>query len=134
MRPSLGAGDGPTAGIDRSHEVRPPVRNARAEIVAFFEEYRRATEARDITALARMYVEFADVRRDALERFFSNVRDLRVRIYRPDVAVVGDEAVVTYTRVDDFIDVPTGTRQHVSVRLTRMLRCIDGRWRFGVTR
>jgi hypothetical protein len=32
------------------------------------------------------------------------VRDLHVDIGNTDIAVVGDEAVVSYTRTDDFID------------------------------
>jgi hypothetical protein len=35
-----------------------------------------------------------------------------------------------FTRTDDFIDVPSGRPQHMTVRLTKTLRRVDGRWRF----
>ena len=48
-----------------------------------------------------------------------------------DIAVVGDEAVVSYTRIDDFTDVRTGRPMHVSVRLTNMLPRADDGWKFA---
>jgi hypothetical protein len=49
-------------------------------------------------------------------------------------AVVGEEAVVSYTRTDDFVDVQTGRPGHVSVRLTKTLRRVGGRWLFASSR
>jgi len=46
--------------------------------------------------------------------------------HRPANEVVGDEAVVSYTRTDDFADAHTGRPMHVSVRLTKVLRRRDG--------
>jgi TolB-like protein len=103
------------------------------EITALLEEYRRATQARDVKAVAALYEEFSERQRTALERFFASVRELRVRIDRVQTAVVGEEAVVSYTRTDDFIDVETELPEHVVVRLTKRLRRIDGRWRFSAT-
>jgi hypothetical protein len=81
-----------------------------------------------------MYEAFSPRQRAALERYFAGARDLEVRIDKVDAAVVGDEAVVSYTRTDDFVDTQTGREQHVSVRLTRTLRRADGRWRFAPAR
>ena len=59
------------------------------------------------------------------------MRDLKVLLIDVDVAIVGEEAVVSFTRVDEFIDVPTRRPQHLSVRVTRTLRRLDGKWRFA---
>jgi TolB-like protein len=101
-----------------------------AAIAAALEAYRVATEARDVTALGALYADLPAGQRTALERYFDNVRDLRVAIDLVEVAVIGDEAVVNFTRTDDFTDVPSGRQQHVTVRLTKTLRRIDGRWHF----
>jgi TolB-like protein len=101
------------------------------EITAFLEQYRRATEAHDVGALGAMYVAFSPDQRAALERYFGGVRDLRVGIDHVEAAVIGEEAAVSYTRTDDFVDVQTGRPGHVSVRLTKTLRRVDGRWLFA---
>jgi TolB-like protein/ketosteroid isomerase-like protein len=105
----------------------PPA--ARQEILAALEQYRRATEARELPALAAVYVDFSPEQRAAQQRYFENVRDLKVTIENVDIAVVGEEAVVSYTRTDDFADVRTGRPMHVSVRLTKVLRQQDGSWK-----
>ena len=74
---------------------------------------------------------FSPEQRAALERYFGGVRDLRVGIDHVEAAVVGDEAVVSYSRTDDFVDVQTGRPGHVAVRLTKTLRRVDGRWLFA---
>ena len=107
---------------------------ARAEIVAFLERYRTATQARDVETLATMYTTFAPEQREALVRYFASVRDLRVTIDKLELAVVGDEAVVSYSRTDDFVDVETGRTLHVTTRLTKTLRRVDGGWKLGAGR
>lgn len=105
---------------------------ATAEITRFLEAYGRATEARDMAAIAALYVEFLPTQRAALERFFRDIGNLRVKIERVEVAAVGDDAVVSYTRTDDFTDIPTDVPQHVSIRVTKTLRRVAGGWRFAV--
>jgi hypothetical protein len=107
--------------------IAPPA--ARQEILAVLEQYRRATEARALPALAAVYVEFPPERQAAQQRYFENVRDLRVAIENVDFAVVGEEAVVSYTRTDDFADARTGRPMHISVRFTKVLRRQDGSWK-----
>ena len=107
---------------------------ARAAILDFLDRYRRATEARDVDALAALYAAFPREQRVALARYFENVRDLRITIDNVDVAVVGDEAVVSFSRTDDFVDVPTGRTLHVSTRLTKTLRRVGGMWKLGAGR
>src|SRR5262249_9108254 len=48
-----------------------------------------------------------------------------------DVAVVGDEAVVIYTRTDEFTDARTGHPMRASVRLTKVLRREAGGWKLA---
>jgi class 3 adenylate cyclase/ketosteroid isomerase-like protein/TolB-like protein len=105
--------------------------DVQAEILALLEQYRRATEAREAQALAAVYVTFPPEQQAAQQRYFDNVRDLKVVIDNVDVAVVGDEAVVSYTRTDDFADAHTGRPMHVSVRLTKILRRHEGGWRIA---
>jgi TolB-like protein len=105
--------------------------DAEAEVAAALEDYRRALEAGDVAALGTMYLAFLPAQRAALERYFASVRDLRVRIADVDIAVVGGEGVVSYTRVDDFVDVETRRPQHLSLRVSRTLRRVDDRWRFA---
>jgi len=100
--------------------------------MAFLERYRGATEARDLTALTAMYTEFSPEQRAALERFLGDVRDLRVSIDKVDVAIFGDEAVVTYSRTDDFVDVPRDRPMHVTVRVTKTLRRVGSEWKFAL--
>ena len=95
------------------------------------EQYRRATESRELQALAAVYVDFPPEQQAAQQRYFENVRDLKVTIDNVDIAVVGDEAVVSYTRTDDFADARTGRPMHVSVRLTKVLRRTDGTWKLA---
>jgi class 3 adenylate cyclase/TolB-like protein len=103
----------------------------RKEILAVLERYRRATEAREIRALAGIYEEFTPEQQAAQQRYFDGVRDLRIALDNIDVAVVGDEAVVSYTRTDEFADARTGKPMRVSVRLTKVLHRADGSWKLA---
>ncbi len=100
-------------------------------IIDVLERYRRATEARELQALASVYAEFPPEQQAAQQRYFENVKDLKVTIDNVDVAVVGDEAVASYTRTDDFVDARTGRPMHVAVRLTKILRRTDGTWKLA---
>jgi hypothetical protein len=47
------------------------------------------------------------------------------------VAIAGDQAMVSYTRIDDFVDARTRRPMHVSGRVTKLLRRRDGRWQLA---
>jgi ketosteroid isomerase-like protein/TolB-like protein len=105
---------------------------ARSAILDAIERYRRAIEARDLPAVAAIYAEFPPEQQAAQQRYFDNVRDLKISVDKPDIAVVGDEAVVSYTRTDDFVDARTGRPMHVAVRLTKILRQQpNGEWKMA---
>lgn len=98
-------------------------------IRALLERYRTATEAGDLEALARVYDEYSADTRAAQEQYFSMVEDLTIEIEDVEMAVIGDEAVVSYTRSDEFVDRQTGRPADVTVRLTKELVRQDGQWR-----
>ncbi|MGH7893074.1 MAG: YybH family protein, partial [Candidatus Binatia bacterium] len=102
-----------------------------ADIAALIEQYRKATEAREVPALATAYVEFTPDQQAAQQRYFDNARELKVKIDDVKVAVAGDEAIVMYTRTDDFADARTGQPMHLSVRLTKNLKRTPGGWRLA---
>ena len=109
----------------------PAATDDEAAVRAVLEAYRQATEAREIDAVAAVFVEFPPEQEAAQRRYFENVRDLKVVLDCIDVAVVGDEAVASYTRTDDFTDARTGRPMHVSVHLTKLLRRHDGTWKLA---
>jgi adenylate cyclase len=100
-------------------------------ILDLIERYRQAVEAKQLDEIAALYDDFSDEQRSAQERYFQNVGDLRIAIEDVDIAIVGDEAVVSYTRTDDFVDAQTGRPMHVAIRLTKMLRRGDEGWRLA---
>lgn len=95
------------------------------------ESYRRATESKQIHAIAALYTEFPAEQQAAQMKYFENIRDLHVTLDHIDVVVVGGEAVASYTRTDDFIDARTGRPMHVAVRLTKTLRNENGSWKLS---
>lgn len=98
-------------------------------IVALLERYRKATELGDLEALASVYDQYSAETRKAQQQYFSMVEDLTIEIEDVEMAVIGDEAVVSYTRSDEFIDSKTGRPADVTVRLTKELVRQDGEWR-----
>jgi TolB-like protein/ketosteroid isomerase-like protein len=104
---------------------------AQGAILETIKRYRLAMEARDLTALSALYAEFPPEQQAAQQRYFDNARDLSITIDKPDIAVAGDEAVVSYTRSDDFVDARTGRPMHVELRLTKTLRREGGEWKFA---
>lgn len=101
----------------------------RADIVTVLEAYRKATEAHEMPGIVNVYIDFSPDQQAAQQRYFDNVKDLRIAISDVDAAIVGDEAVVSYTRTDDFSDARTGRPMHVQVRLTKTLKRTQSGWR-----
>ena len=127
--PAPGPPDGPSSWLlPRSAWAEDAGRD---EVMAFLERYRKAIEAQDLDTLASLYVEFPPEQRAALVHYFKDSADLRVKLEDVDVAIAGDEAIVSYTRKDDFVDAPTGRPMHVSGRVTKLLRRAGGRWQLA---
>ena len=103
----------------------------RADITNVLEAYRKATEAHEMAAVAAVYVDFSADQQAAQQRYFDNVKDLKIAISDVDAVVVGDDAVASYTRTDDFTDARTGRPMHVQVRLTKNLKRTAEGWKLA---
>jgi adenylate cyclase len=125
-RPTVGRLLGPSPAL-----AEPPPDAMKSAVLNVLERYRQATEARDMATLASLYAEFPADQQAAQQRYFDNVRELKIALENIDVAVIGDEAVASYTRTDDFADARTGRAMHVTVRLTKVLRRDGGVWKLA---
>jgi class 3 adenylate cyclase/TolB-like protein/ketosteroid isomerase-like protein len=117
--------------MDRLPTPDPAWADDRADIAAVLEAYRKATEAHEIAAVAAVYLEFSPDQQAAQQRYLDNVKDLKIVISDVDAVVVGDDAVVSYTRTDDFTDARTGRPLHVQVRLTKNLKRTESGWKLA---
>ncbi len=93
--------------------------DAEALLQSALADYRQALESRDLDALRASYEEFAPSQATALARYFDNTMDLHVEFSDVRVAIIGDEAAVSFTRRDRFIDRASGEPQDVTVRVTK---------------
>ena len=91
-----------------------------AEVRAALDGYRTAFEHKDLDALAHYYVRFTDTQRAALTRYLRNADDLHVEFSDVRVTLSGDEAAVSFTRQDRFVDHKSGESQQVVVRVTKL--------------
>lgn len=105
-----------------------------APVAALLESYRQDLMSKNVDLIAALHTQFSDDQRAAQGAYFAKVRDLSIQIDDLDAAVVGGEAVVSYTRTDDFVDVRTSRPMHASVRLTRLLKREGERWKFAAGR
>jgi hypothetical protein len=85
----LRAGQRREAALSRSDAAGSSVRGSPGRLTPFFLSTTGCRRGHDPGAC------------EALERYFKGARGLRVQIDKVEVAVFGDEAVVTYTRTDD---------------------------------
>jgi serine/threonine protein kinase len=106
-----------------------PLPSAEDEIRAMLERYRRACELKDLAVLTDVYDHLSPAQVEANRRYFENARDLSVTFEEIDVAVGEDEAVVSYTRRDRFVDGETREPTKVDIRLTKKLVRIEGAWK-----
>jgi TolB-like protein len=81
--------------------AEPPPDATRTDILAVLERNRKATERREVQALAGIYEEFTPEQQAAQQRYFDGVSDPQIAFDNINVAVVGDETVVSYTRTDE---------------------------------
>ena len=100
-----------------------------AAIRALLSRYAAALEAKRVDQLAGLQVEMGAAQRASLQRYFDIARDLHVRISDVDLAVEGDEALATFTREDTFVDVGSGRRMRLEVRISGILTKQQGAWK-----
>lgn len=99
-----------------------------AEIRSALDAYRATYERKNLGDLSAYYVELGEAQRRALERYLSNADDLRIVFSDVRITLNGDQAAVSFTREDHFVDHRTGERQQVVVRLTKLLAKRAERW------
>jgi len=102
------------------------------EIRQALEKYREAYEKRDFTMLEDVYATFTTAQRQANTEYFQNTQNLRVTIRDVVISVSGNEAAVSYTREDEFIDAKTGQKVKLDARLTKIFVWQDGGWKITV--
>ena len=90
-----------------------------AELTATLEAYRQALEAKDLDALSVLYEDFTEGQRAALAQYFANANDLRIQFRDVRVAIIAEDAAVSFTRQDRFTDRGTGAPQKMTVRVTK---------------
>jgi TolB-like protein len=95
------------------------------------EKYRRACEQKDLDLLRSVYDDLTPAQIDANRKYFQNARNLAVSFEEIDIALGQNEAAVSYTRKDRFIDNETQRPTKVEVRLTKILVLIDGTWKIA---
>jgi TolB-like protein len=93
--------------------------------------YKRGYETQNIDLLAQVYANFPSVQREAHLKYFQNVRDLKMSLSGVDILREGDEAIVSYTRTDDFVDAKSGKDVHLEVRLTKILIKDGDNWKIS---
>jgi len=105
-----------------------PAPDPETELRVTLDGYRKALEGKDLTTLRSYYEDFTDSQRAALARYFESTEDLRIEFDDVRVAIIGDDAAVSFTRHDRFTDRGTGQPQHATVRVTKRFAKRAGGW------
>jgi TolB-like protein len=108
-----------------------PVTRPEDEIRLLLERYRQAYEQKDLTLLDAVYDALSPTQRDANSRYFQQTQNLQVTIRDVDIAITGDEAAVSYTREDQFVDAKTGRNAQLALRFTKFLVRIENAWKIA---
>jgi hypothetical protein len=113
-------------------ETSPQGGTPEVEVRQVLEKYRQAYEQKDPTLLETVYATFTPAQREANVKYFQNTQGLRVFIKDIDITVQGNEAAVSYTREDEFIDAKTKQKVKLDVRFTKIfVRTVEG-WKMVV--
>ena len=92
------------------------------------EGYRKALEEKDLSTLRAYYEELSENQRSALAGYFNAAADLHIEFSDVRVALIGDNAAVSFTRHDRFTDRGTGQPQSVTVRVTKRFTKRGNAW------
>jgi len=115
----------PTPGNAYAQEVDPEER----AIHALLQRYESALESESVDQLATLQLEMSPKQRESLQRYFTHADELIVTIVDVDVLVEGDEAVVTFTRQDTFVDARSNRQMKLEVRISGLLEKQEGAWK-----
>lgn len=108
-----------------------PATRPEDEIRLLLERYRQAYEQKDLMLLDAVYDALTPTQRDANSRYFQQTQNLHVTIRDVDIAITGDEAAVSYTREDQFVDAKTGKNAQLALRFTKFLVRIENAWKIA---
>ena len=122
--PSLSRGWGPAV----ANAQEAPASD-QAAITELLQHYSEALEAKSIDQFATLHLQMDERQRESLSRYFANAQNLRVKISNVDIVAKGDEALATFTRTDEFKEVPSGRPVQLEVRLSSLLTKQDGQWK-----
>jgi TolB-like protein len=109
-----------------SFAASPP--DAESELMGTLEGYRKALEEKDLSTLRAYYEQLSESQRSALVDYFDAAADLRIEFSDVRVALIGDNAAVSFTRHDRFTDRGTGQPQSVTVRVTKRFTRRGNAW------
>jgi TolB-like protein len=108
-----------------------PSAQSEEEIRLLLERYRQAYEQKDLALLVSVYDAVTPTQREANAKYFQQTQNLRVTIRDVDIAITQDEAAVSYTREDQFVDAKTGQSAQLALRFTKFLVRIEKEWKIA---
>jgi class 3 adenylate cyclase/TolB-like protein len=103
--------------------------DADGAIRTLLERYRSALESEDMAQVEALHLALPESMRTALHRYFQNAKELKVKFAKVDILVEGEEALATFTRIDDFLDAESGLPVHLEVRVSSVVTLQDGAWK-----
>jgi TolB-like protein len=108
-----------------------PNTQSEEEIRLLLERYRQAYEQKDLALLVSVYDTVTPTQREANAKYFQQTQNLRVTIRDVDIAITQDEAAVSYTREDQFVDAKTGQNAQLALRFTKFLVRVEREWKIA---
>ncbi len=119
--------------------VRPPIptpdlreevakADPRAEVQTWIEAYCAAFQKKDTDALIALGHLSSQSEATRLRDALSSMSDLKVSCSNPSVRVNGDQAVVSFDRIDRWTDPRGSPMERALPRITKNLRKNNGRW------
>jgi hypothetical protein len=113
-----------------AHAAEPPPEVA-AAVRQTVEAFRQALEHKDLARLAALYVAFSEKHRAVLEAYLGNADELTVEFTDVTLEIRPAGVLVTYTRVDRFVDHESRRPVRLEARLARMIVREGQTWKLG---
>jgi TolB-like protein len=110
--------------------AEPPPEVA-AAVLQTIEAFRDALEQKDFTQLAALYVTFSDKHRAVLDAYLRNADELRVEFTDITLEIRPAGVLVTYTRIDRFVDHDSHRPVRLEARLARLIVRENQTWKLG---
>ena len=113
-----------------AHAAEPPPEVATA-VRQTLEAFRDALERKDFTRLASLYVSFSEKHRAVLEAYLRNADELTIEFTDTTLEIRPAGVLVTYTRIDRFVDHQTHRPVRLEARLARLIVRESQTWKLG---